>query len=77
MHTDTLPGRVGDTGQSALLGQGFLGDAETQFKKKFKDKTGLKWEDRMLPPKAGKYTWVEKVGFIISPNLLPIPACVF
>lgn len=30
------------------------------FEKKFKDKSGLKWEDRLQPPKKGKYTFIEK-----------------
>lgn len=53
-------GRVGERGQSALLGSGSLADALKQFEKKFKDKSGLKWEDRSSNPKAGKYTFVER-----------------
>lgn len=29
------------------------------FDKKFKDKSGHKWEDRAEPPKKGKYTFLE------------------
>lgn len=30
------------------------------FEKKFKDKSGLKWENRLDTPKDGKYTFIEK-----------------
>ncbi|GKZ23618.1 hypothetical protein AbraIFM66951_009894 [Aspergillus brasiliensis] len=53
-------GRVGEHGQHALLGSGDLADAEYEFKKKFKDKSGLAWENRLDPPKKGKYTFIEK-----------------
>lgn len=53
-------GRVGERGQSALLGSGSLADALKQFEKKFKDKSGLKWDDRSSNPKPGKYTFVER-----------------
>ncbi|KAI0136364.1 poly polymerase [Xylariales sp. AK1849] len=58
--TWTRWGRVGDRGQSAVLGSGLLGDALSHFNKKFKDKSGLSWEDRTAPPKAKKYTFVER-----------------
>ena len=51
---------MGDKGQSALLGQGTVLDATNQFQKKFKDKSGLQWEDRAATPKAAKYAYVEK-----------------
>ena len=53
-------GRVGDVGQSAILGDGSLASAVTQFEKKFKDKSGLKWDDRNSNPKPGKYAFVER-----------------
>lgn len=34
--------------------------AEKEFKKKFKDKSGHKWEDRSQPAKKGKYTFLER-----------------
>ena len=58
--TWTRWGRVGETGQSAWLGTGDLDDSKKQFEKKFKDKTGLKWKDRLAPPKKNKYTFIEK-----------------
>lgn len=53
-------GRVGERGQSTSLGDGSLASAMKSFEKKFKDKTGLKWEDRLDPPKKGKYTFIER-----------------
>lgn len=35
-------------------------NAMKEFEKKFKDKSGHKWEDRSEPPKKGKYTYIEK-----------------
>jgi poly [ADP-ribose] polymerase 2/3/4 len=58
--TWTRWGRVGERGQSALLGDGTLADALKQFSKKFKDKSGLPWDDRGLPPKPNKYAFVER-----------------
>jgi poly [ADP-ribose] polymerase len=43
-----------------MLGNGSLPDALKNFEKKFKDKSGLKWEDRAEEPKAGKYAYVER-----------------
>ena len=31
-----------------------------EYEKKFKDKSGLKWEDRGEPAKKGKYTFIER-----------------
>ncbi|MCJ1389085.1 hypothetical protein MMC18_001939 [Xylographa bjoerkii] len=59
-RTWTRWGRVGERGQSALLGDGSHHDAFAQFEKKFKDKSGHKWSDRLNPPKKGKYTFVER-----------------
>ncbi len=43
-----------------MLGGGSLGEAIAQFEKKFKDKSGHKWEDRGEKPKANKYVFVER-----------------
>ncbi|PKS11272.1 hypothetical protein jhhlp_003034 [Lomentospora prolificans] len=53
-------GRVGETGQKALLGNGTLDDALKHFDKKFKDKSGIRWVDRSDPPKPGKYAYIER-----------------
>ncbi|KAJ5999867.1 hypothetical protein N7481_000276 [Penicillium waksmanii] len=53
-------GRVGENGQSSLIISPTLKDALSLFEKKFKDKSGLKWEDRLDTPKDGKYTFIEK-----------------
>lgn len=59
-RTWTRWGRVGEAGQSKLLGDsGSFSEALGVFQRKFKDKTGLSWEDRMNPAKAGKYTYLE------------------
>ncbi|CAI6301543.1 unnamed protein product [Periconia digitata] len=58
--TWTRWGRVGDRGQSALLGSGDLEDALKQYDKKFKDKSGLSWDNRGADPKKGKYAYVER-----------------
>lgn len=59
-QTWTRWGRVGDRGQSKLLGSGSLADAKREFVKKFKDKSGLDWEDRMATPKPNRYAFVER-----------------
>ena len=58
--TWTRWGRVGELGQSAMLGDGSIDRAQAEFMKKFKDKSGLTWENRMDPPKAKKYTFIER-----------------
>ncbi|KAJ5290934.1 hypothetical protein N7478_000185 [Penicillium angulare] len=58
--TWTRWGRVGEFGQSAALGNGTLDEAKKFFERKFKDKSGLKWENRLDPPKAGKYMFIER-----------------
>lgn len=58
--TWTRWGRVGENGQNAVLGDGSLEDAMAQFQKKFQSKTGLKWDNRLEPPKVGKYTFIER-----------------
>jgi poly [ADP-ribose] polymerase 2/3/4 len=59
-RTWTRWGRVGESGQNAMLGSGPLNEALTQFDKKFKDKTGHKWDNRHEPAKKGKYTYIER-----------------
>ncbi|XHG00308.1 hypothetical protein AWENTII_003772 [Aspergillus wentii] len=59
-YTWTRWGRVGETGQWAHLGDGTLKKAMADFEKKFKDKSGLKWENRTDTPKNGKYTFIER-----------------
>jgi len=58
--TWTRWGRVGEYGQSACLGSGSLQDAIRHFQDKFKAKSGLKWENRLDPPKPKKYTFIER-----------------
>ncbi|KAJ5209988.1 hypothetical protein N7491_009799 [Penicillium cf. griseofulvum] len=58
--TWTRWGRVGEHGQSALLGNGLLPSAIQQYERKFKDKSGLKWNNRLDTPKNGKYTFLER-----------------
>ncbi|GAM89549.1 hypothetical protein ANO11243_075880 [Dothideomycetidae sp. 11243] len=58
--TWTRWGRVGERGQSKVLGDGSLADAQKCFEKKFRDKSGLPWDDRMADPKKGKYVFVER-----------------
>ena len=43
-----------------MLGDGDLDDARKQFEKKFKDKSGLAWKDRLSAPKKGKYKFIER-----------------
>ncbi|KAK5173936.1 uncharacterized protein LTR77_002617 [Saxophila tyrrhenica] len=59
-RTWTRWGRVGERGQNAMLGNGSLEDALKNFDKKFKDKSGLKWDDRQEKPKPNKYVFVER-----------------
>jgi poly [ADP-ribose] polymerase 2/3/4 len=59
-RTWTRWGRVGEGGQNALLGSGTRNEALAQFDKKFKDKTGHKWDNRHELPKKGKYTYIER-----------------
>lgn len=59
-RTWTRWGRVGERGQSKVLGGGSLQDAIRQFEQKFKDKSGLSWSDRGEKPRPKKYTFIEK-----------------
>lgn len=58
--TWTRWGRVGEFGQFSSWGHGSLETAKAAFEKKFKDKSGLKWENRLDTPKNGKYTFIER-----------------
>ncbi|KAM4066516.1 poly(ADP-ribose) polymerase catalytic domain-containing protein [Hirsutella rhossiliensis] len=58
--TWTRWGRVGETGQNAVLGDGTIRDAIRSFEKKFRDKAGLPWDRRGEDPKPGKYAFVER-----------------
>ena len=53
-------GRVGEYGQVKEMGPMDLEEALEEFNKKFKDKSGLDWEDRYEEAKKGKYTFLEK-----------------
>lgn len=53
-------GRVGESGQNKLDINMSLETALVLFTSKFKDKTGLKWENRKDQPKANKYAMIEK-----------------
>jgi len=52
-------GRVGEKGQSKMLGQGGFDGALNEFQKKFKDKNGNPWDKRDAPTKLGRYTFIE------------------
>jgi poly [ADP-ribose] polymerase len=59
-YTWTRWGRVGEVGQSALLGNGSQEDARKCFEAKYRDKTGNAWANRAnFAAKAGKYTLIE------------------
>ncbi|RPB10578.1 PARP-domain-containing protein [Morchella conica CCBAS932] len=53
-------GRVGEEGQQSLYCPKTLEEAIKKFETRFKEKTGLKWQDRYDAPKIGKYTLIEK-----------------
>ncbi|RYP02514.1 hypothetical protein DL765_010734 [Monosporascus sp. GIB2] len=59
-RTWTRWGRVGEYGQSKVLGDGSLESALREFDSKFKSKSGLAWADRGQPPKPGKYAFIER-----------------
>ncbi|KAF5251101.1 hypothetical protein FANTH_3774 [Fusarium anthophilum] len=58
--TWTRWGRVGEKGRDATLGNGTAADAIKQFQKKFKDKSGLAWNDRTDSPMPNKYVFIER-----------------
>lgn len=51
---------MGERGLNKVLGNGSLSDAKTQFEKKFKEKSGLLWANRMDEPPPKKYVFLEK-----------------
>lgn len=57
--TWTRWGRVGERGQSSVW-SGTLDSCKILFQKKFREKSGLQWKDRLCTPKAGKYTFLER-----------------
>ena len=59
-RTWTRWARVGDIGQTKVLGDGSLESALAHYNKKFKDKSGLTWDNRLDPPKANRYTFLER-----------------
>lgn len=59
-QTWTRWGRVGENGQSKLLGDGTLDHAMLEFKKKFKDKSKLRWDNRTDPPVPKAYVFIER-----------------
>ncbi|KFA79917.1 hypothetical protein S40288_09992 [Stachybotrys chartarum IBT 40288] len=59
--TWTRWGRVGYPGQHAtLLSDGAYESAKAAFEKKFRDKSGLSWDQRDNSPKPGKYVFIER-----------------
>lgn len=59
-YTHTRWGRVGEYGQVKTMGPFSVEEALREFEKKFKDKSGLSWDDRSAEPKPKKYTFIEK-----------------
>jgi poly [ADP-ribose] polymerase 2/3/4 len=59
-HVWTRWGRVGESGAHAKLGDGTFKSALKEFNKKFKDKCGLTWENRLNSPRGGKYVFIER-----------------
>jgi poly [ADP-ribose] polymerase len=57
---DTHWGRVGESGQNALIPSDSLAGATDLSCKKFGNKTGLTWAQKHGAPKAKKYTVIEK-----------------
>ncbi|KAG5715912.1 Poly [ADP-ribose] polymerase 2-A [Termitomyces sp. T112] len=54
-------GRVGENGQNQTKGPWAPQVAIGEFKKQFKSKTAVSWEDRVgMIAKKGKYTWIER-----------------
>lgn len=52
-------GRVGDQGQSKMVGDGSLISATKEFERKFREKNGNPWQNRDGPQKPGKYAYIE------------------
>lgn len=61
-HYKTLTrwGRVGEAGQQDTYTNNDLDPAIRFFEKKFRDKSGLTWANRLDSPKSGKYTFIER-----------------
>lgn len=59
-YAHTRWGRVGEYGQVKTMGPLDLEGAQKEFDKKFKDKSGHKWDERSEPAKKGKYTFLER-----------------
>ncbi|KAK6528039.1 hypothetical protein TWF281_009296 [Arthrobotrys megalospora] len=53
-------GRVGEGGQNKLMSGLGLDGAIKEFNKKFKDKTGVVWDERLKADRPNKYTYLEK-----------------
>ncbi|KAH9486025.1 Poly [ADP-ribose] polymerase 2 [Psilocybe cubensis] len=54
-------GRVGENGQTQTKGPFSSSTAVNEFKKQFRSKTAVAWEQRVgMVPKPGKYTWLER-----------------
>ncbi|CAK5279870.1 unnamed protein product [Mycena citricolor] len=54
-------GRVGIDGSTQIKGPWPVATAINEFKKQFKAKAGVDWEDRVgMVTKKGKYTWLER-----------------
>lgn len=62
LHYLTLTrwGRVGEAGQQDTYTDNDLDPAIRFFEKKFRDKSGLTWANRLDTPKLGKYTFIER-----------------
>ncbi|EEH17643.2 hypothetical protein PABG_00206 [Paracoccidioides brasiliensis Pb03] len=58
--TWTRWGRVGENGQNAAFSGLTLDQAKATFDKKFRNKTGLSWSNRLDPPRLGRYTFIER-----------------
>ena len=62
--TWTRWGRVGSIGSGAMFGDGSLQVAENYFHKKFYEKAGNSWEDRLEPARTDRkkafYTFIER-----------------
>lgn len=56
-----------------MLGGGSLSDAIKNFEKKFKDKSGLKWEDRAEEPKNGKCQFDRGLFLLVASQGCPSP----
>ena len=59
-RTWTRWGRVGENGQNSWVAEDALDSCKRAFDKKFKDKSGHRWVDRLEDPKKGKYTFIER-----------------